>query len=446
MKIMLLVFSLLILSFTASGQTATYVDPVMLGRGNTVMSDPSHYQSFFFNPAGFAKEDKISIPGVAGWVFTDMQTINMLMNPEEAVSDVTETIENPDIRAQIDAWLAEQTSEDLARMISSAGYTEDDIAAEGGSEPFFNSLTDEEKIDIIGLMVQQPGFPVQASDLGLPSGSARVGANVGIAFTLGGFGLGLFATLDAVLEGQNILVASGYLAAKVGLNIGFAYPFDLEFIKITPGIQVRPFINLVAPVDMSLIQSIMDGQNPLTLINNLSALYGYGIGLDAGVLAELWWFDFGFSLLNIFGTKIFSASKRLIDFMQGDQDITTFAYLHEFIIPMSLNFGLGFNPDFGDFNDIIDPRVYIDFLDLNGNIAKAMGGDANTVKDLVNIGIEIELLRFFTARGGYTNGYFTLGAGLDLIILEANVAAIFGALELEDVSDFGIAAEIAIRI
>ena len=121
MKITLLVLSLLILSLTASGQTATYVDPAVLGRGNTVMSNPSHYQSFFFNPAGFAKEDKISIPGVGAWLFTDRQTINMLMDPQQAVSDVTSAIASPDTKAQIDTWLAEQTSEDLARMISSAG-------------------------------------------------------------------------------------------------------------------------------------------------------------------------------------------------------------------------------------------------------------------------------------------------------------------------------------
>ena len=89
--------------------------------------------------------------------------------------------------------------------------------------------------------------------------------------------------------------------------------------------------------------------------------------------------------------------------------------------------------------------------DINGVIAaaKLAGDDTEAAKaeilDLVKIGADVKLLSFLRARAGFADGYFTLGAGIELPFINVNLASTFGTPNIEDISDFGLAAEVAIR-
>ena len=74
--------------------------------------------------------------------------------------------------------------------------------------------------------------------------------------------------------------------------------------------------------------------------------------------------------------------------------------------------------------------------------------DEKSFMHMVHLGTEVDLLSGFIAlRGGLNKGYISLGAGMDLAILEFNIAVFteeLGVL-LGDKPRTGVSAEFAIR-
>jgi hypothetical protein len=407
------------------------------------VANPGSYQSFFNNPAGFGKYSGFTLLSVNPWIFTDVATIGLLTEPEQTISDIENSLDDPDIQTEIDQWLNATSSEDLAAIIQDAGYTEADILAAGGPEPFFDGLTQEEIVQVIGLVLEQEDFPVKPQDLGLPSGAARVGMASGLALTRSGLGLGIFGILEAELSGQNILAAEGVVKGQITAHAGYAYTFDLELLQLHVGAQIRPTFYLQAPVGVTFISDLMSSVDVFSVISNIQAIQGYGLGIDAGIILDIWGFSFGLSAFDLFGTKLRAGSVNLGDYLMNP--LMKVENGLEENVPMSMNFGVAFRPQLGSLKYMLDPTLYVDFQDINGIVSAVSAGDKYALLDLINVGADVTLFRTLKARAGYTQGYFTVGAGLDLLFLEANVAATFGTLDIENVSDFGISADIAFR-
>jgi len=444
MKKILFITLLILISVTALFSQSVLT--VAEGRGGTGVANPGHYPSFFMNPAGFALDSGLTILGVNGWAYSDQATMDLIRNPETASANTDAVI--TDNTAEIEAWFDDKSDEELTAIIQDAGYTEQDIANSdtNGNHlddtlEFFNSLTDDEIISIIGLVIAEDDFPLSAEELGLPSGAMRLGTSAGFAFTAGGLGLGFFTIADFNIEGDNILAIEGAAEAKLQLNLGYAHEFNFGLFKVIPGIQARPFTSLFAPIDVSLMTAVMNGNDMVNTIMSLSTRQGNAIALDVGVIVDIWWFDIGFSVFDFFGTKI---TYRNTTMGEALDDIFASGTDGEYIIDPTYNLGLAFNPSIPIIKRIIDPTLYIDFQNLGG-VIDAMNDDPEAAKDLVSIGLDMKLLNFLNLRAGYAGGYYTLGTGFDILIFEANIAAKFDALNYNDVSNFGIMADLVIR-
>ena len=424
------------------------VDPAIMGRGFTAVADPGGYQAFFHNPAGFAKEDQFTLLSLNPWIFTDKDTIEILQNPKATADNLetqfTDSAENPDIEAEIQAWFDKKTTEELAAILNDAGYTQQDIYEAGGVDAFFASLTQEELISLAGIVLEDPTFPVDKEKLNLPSGAARVGTSAGIAFTSGGFAIGAFGIVDAQLEGPNILAAEGRATAQITLHAGYAHTFDLNLIKLRTGLQVRPTILYNVNVDSSFLPEIMNGGAQIVdYLLNKEGVASFGLGVDAGVIVDIWWFNFGVSAMNLL--SYMNEQPASLNDIKDNPSMLFPETEPAFKENLALNFGVGFHPQFGPLSALLDPAIYVDFQDINGVIEAAGAGDDKALLDMIKIGADVKLLSFLRAKAGFADGYFTLGAGLDLPLINVSVAANFGALQVDDISDFGVTAEVAFR-
>ncbi len=444
-KLFILLLLILVAGALMAQNYVLPVDPNILGKGNATIAEPNDFASFFYNPAGFAKNKGFNLINATPWIFTDMATINLLTNPEEFASGIETQMADTDVQADIVDWFADQTTESLALVLLDAGYSELDIITAGGPSTFFENLTEDEILSIIGVVIAQEDFPISAATLGLPSGAARVGMHNGIYFVGGQIGLGVFSALELELEGDNILTAAGGINETISFHVGLGLTIiDTDLLKLYVGGQIRTFIGVNASISIDTIKLFMGGENePLEILNDINGIRYAGFGLDAGAILELGWFNFGLSVFDVPAT-LTVYEEAIIASILADAEFLVGA--SEYKQPMRLNFGVGFHPEIPIISGLLNPTLYIDFQDLVSVIVAAKEADVYGLIDLINIGAEVTLLSFINARAGFTNGYYTVGAGINLGFIQINAATIFGALELEDVSDFGVTFELALRI
>jgi hypothetical protein len=89
----------------------------------------------------------------------------------------------------------------------------------------------------------------------------------------------------------------------------------------------------------------------------------------------------------------------------------------QYVIPMDIAVGVAFHPDFGTFNNIIDPSISFDIRNVVGALA---GGTSPWT--LLHLGLETRFFSFFTLRTGINQGYLTMGGGLKFLFFDLNFA------------------------
>ncbi len=361
--------STLILTLAAgTGFAAAYTEqpfvpesPDVMGSGGSIIADVSGYNSFFYNPAGFSRDNGS---------FT---------------------------LASTEAWITSRP----------------DLLLGLGQQLIAGTAT---PTDIINFMSGQ----VTTSGVG-------VGGETGIGYVGNGLGLGAVIIVNSLLSGPTLLGMSGDLTATVGFIGGLAVPFELGGVKINIGGAVRPMIRVHVPVDSAVafgvLTTLATNGNLFTALNSASALYGVGIGLDAGATAELGWFALGLSVRDLGGTQFRYTSNTFgtlwgtlssnLEFPTTGTAVTADTYT----IPMDIAVGLTLHPDLGAFNNILDPSISVDLHDLVG----VLDGSAS-IWTLLHAGAELRLLSIFTLRGGINQGYLTVGAGVKLFFLDLNFA------------------------
>lgn len=251
------------------------------------------------------------------------------------------------------------------------------------------------------------------------------GWSIGIGYIREGLGLGMAFILDSNLYGQTFLGMTGDITATLGFMGGLSVPFYVLGMKVHVGGDVRPMIRIHAPitnsVSIGLVNAVAHGGDIAAVLSSTMTCYGSGIGLDLGAIAELGWFSFGLSIRDLGGTS-FTYSSNTFGSVTG-----TLASQGKFpaggsvsdtyLIPMDIGVGIAFHPDLGTFKNFVDPRFSADFR----NIVGALDGSA-VVWTLLHAGAEVRLLNMFTLRGGVNQGYLTLGGGVNLVVLDLNMA------------------------
>jgi hypothetical protein len=282
------------------------------------------------------------------------------------------------------------------------------------------------------------------------SGGFGLGAAAGIAYVGHGLGLGAALTIDSYLYGPSTLAAKGYMNATLGFVAGFAVPVEVRGVKVHLGADLRPLLRVTASVDyptmLDILRAVQTGGDPLAPLASADALYGYGFGIDAGGIVELGAFRVGVAARDLLGTSFSYTSttvQAILDSLDSSSGLPTGGgTVDGHTIPMSVAVGVSYHPDLGAASRIVDPTVHLSLDDLAGVIR-----DGRSVWTLLHLGTEARLLRVLSLRGGFQQGYFTFGAGLDLFFLEVNAAVFTRELgkHVGDRPSSGMSVEAAIR-
>jgi hypothetical protein len=361
--------------------------PDLMGQGGAATATAHGWDSFFTNPAGFSRD---------GGTFTVLQA---------------------------GAWLYARPD----RAISMA----QEVIAGGASPGLFSLINDE-----------------------ITSGGFGIGASTGIGYAAKGLGLGMALVTDCYFWGPTILGLSGYLTETVGFMGGMSFPLQAGPVLFHVGGTLRPMIRvhtLLPNADaLAMFTSLQAGDSLAIALGPAKVVYGVGVALDLGVIAELGWFTFGLSIRDIGGTvfnystddfatlsAVFGSELRL----PPGSPVTD-----RYVIPMDVSFGVGFHPLFGKFSKILDPTIHVDLTNMVNVIGGAIAGDSSAWT-MVHLGAELKLLRVFSAWAGLNQGYFTFGAGLDLFVVEINASVFTRELGsyLGDRASSGATLEVAIR-
>jgi hypothetical protein len=366
------------------------LDPEVMAMGGAFVAAAHGYNSFFYNPAGFAQP---------GGSFTLGSGTVWVRSRPDAVLDLIQT-----------------ASKD------SSGST---------------ILTDA----------------ISIANSQLTTGGFGVGTALGVGIAGGGLGLGAIAMVDTYLWGPTILGISGYATATVGFVGGLAIPFELLGIKFSVGGDIRPMVRIRAPLKntdaLALVNAIMSNDQTKTweLVQGLPAMHGVGIGLDAGATANLGGLTFAIAARDI-GNTSFSYTKSTVydiytslndsgELPSGDSVKDTY------YIPMDISGGVSFHPDLGGLKFLFDPMVSLDCQD----VIEVLSGANQSPWKLIHIGAEATLLSLFSARAGLNQGYLTAGAGVKLLFLDANFAVFTQELgaNIGDRPSSGMSFEFALR-
>jgi hypothetical protein len=336
------------------------LSPEVMGMGGAFIADTHGYNSFFFNPAGFSRDQgSFTLLDASSWIYS---------RPDQLF-----------------------------------GLVGQSLAGTSSPQSIFNFVNDQ-----------------------VTTGGLGLGASLGIGYVGNGLGLGLVIIEDSMLYGQTLGGLRGDFTATVGFIGGLSVPLDLWGFKIHLGGDIRPMIRIHAPLDnvsaVPVFLALATGGDAFAVLNTAKALYGAGIGIDLGAIAELGWFTLGLSVRDLGGTqfKYNTASFGTVMSNLGSQfrfPGGTAVTDDQYVIPMDIAFGIGFHPDMGTFNRFVDPSISLDMHDLMGALA-----GTSSVWTLLHAGAELKLMSLFALRAGLDQGYLTFGAGLKLLVLDINFA------------------------
>jgi hypothetical protein len=275
-----------------------------------------------------------------------------------------------------------------------------------------------------------------------------IGTTAGLGLTGKGFGLGAYVVEDMYMYGKNILGIAGTADLSVNVVGGFAFKFGpTDKLKLSIGGDLRPFYRISGVVDSKTAGSLMSvaksGDIQLDpILQAIPAYAGTGIGIDLGALLQMGPLAFGLTArdFNIpLSFKLTNVGTALAELQGG---LTTGSATTVTMLP-TVSAGAAFHPDLGGFSFLIDPLVQYELQDvLAGLKAK------KSFWTMSHIGAQITALRFIALRGGINQGYLSIGAGVHLLILDANVAVFSEEMGKNpgDRQRSGVSLEVALRI
>lgn len=152
--------------------------------------------------------------------------------------------------------------------------------------------------------------------------------------------------------------------------------FEEVFMKSTPVVSALAF-----PVDLGMNVNIPGGFHAGCVVRNIN-----------GNFKSVTYFE------NMMEAKNNESMGKSTDF--------------EIKTPVSIDAGISWVPDFGNFEYLIKPTVAADIVDITG-LMKDYSNE-NLLRHL-RLGAELKVLTLFELRGGLNGGYITLGAGFNFL-------------------------------
>ncbi|MDX9957137.1 MAG: hypothetical protein RBT68_01735 [Spirochaetia bacterium] len=280
------------------------------------------------------------------------------------------------------------------------------------------------------------GGLIEANGLG-------AGLSFGTGLTGGGLGLGLVGGFDAYVRGKSAVGAEGTMNGTVAAIIGIGLPVQLFGLDLTVGGNLRPFLRLTGPIVATELLGLLGGDeaDPMTMPVDV----GFGLAADLGMKMSFGrMVSVGLAIRDISTDQAFAPSTL------GDTlDSLSTGTLPEseventYSVLPNIALGVSLRPLPASISSLVDLLVILELQDIPAVVA-----DGSSFMHTVHLGTELDLLSGFVAlRGGLNKGYISLGAGIDLAIMEFNIAVFTeetGVL-LGDRPRTGVSAELAIR-
>lgn len=267
------------------------------------------------------------------------------------------------------------------------------------------------------------------------------GFHLGIGYAGKGLGLGFFITQDAYAARQVVADLNTVQAEtnfQANAVIGLAFPVDLLGLNLTVGVDLRPFFQAVGSVSLEDLVAAMDSGSTAAFLGQ-TVVGGFGLAVDLGASLKLGAFTVGLVVRDIapaFSVNSGTLGELLTSWSSGSDagslTLTPYAAV-----------GVQYHPDLGALAQYFDPRVLVEFQDP---VSVIQGNES--FLNMLHAGVEIKTLSFLVLRAGVNAGYFSAGAGLDLLYLEINAAVFTEELGSSPGENgrSGIVVETAIRL
>lgn len=357
----------------------------VLGQGNTFVAEAHGLEAFEFNPAGLVEEDSFTL-------------VNINMN---LIADIFQL--NDDLLA------AFNDMKGLDKSVLSPG----DLIFLLGSENVQS---------IVDALLSQTNIPPEGSNYANGFGLSPVFST---GFVKNGFGLGFAMNLDSVAYGSDILTTKFTNVLTSTLMVGYGLNLDLGIISLDVGAGFRPMYKIRATSGLDPFLSLIPGAestNDDSGLKELNYSTGMGFGWDIGAKVHFMDLTAGLALIDMFGTTIAFSDNTYEGISDGkfigDQTNST-----DYFTPMSIKLGVSYNPNMGILNSIIDPVLAIDYRVLIANESTVEDYvDQGVLWNNLSVGFNTEFFSFIDLRAGLNQGYVSLGAGIDLWIIELNAS------------------------
>ena len=263
------------------------------------------------------------------------------------------------------------------------------------------------------------------------SGSGEVflsGFNVGIAF---------FTDHEVFMRGvgadnDGFDAAEGFLLSEAGFAAGAAIPFSAGPFDVRVGGAVRPMLRVRGELDDPGAVSVFAGGARFDeAFADTPVLNGFALGIDLGVLAHYGNLSVGASVRDIGDSVVDYREHSLSDVM----DASTEGQLPEggadhgtlldpdssYVIPMQTRIGAAYSFE----GDYLQPTLFADIHDVHRLFAVQRGkldarghlspdSDSPRVVDHLSAGLDVDILRYFSARAGLNSDGPSLGFGANL--------------------------------
>ena len=292
-------------------------------------------------------------------------------------------------------------------------------------EDMINAIQSENMQDIVG-----PATDFLST---IKSGKGKLAElEAGVTLGGGGFALGLHVkdTIHTFGDGAGGLDASRFdelnvnMLAALGIRIELGADTSLD-LGVSSGLSVLGYTGLVGVQSaLDLIEQGDGSQDPMAILESVPIALGYYVPLNVGANVNL---PYGFSI-GVVGRNLLNSSLgikmhkySIDDFTNGDpmEAVSGIFDTEDFTIKTdpTMDLGLGWKWE----NGLFQPTLAADFVDVIGFFQE---GDYSTRgwMDHLRLGAEVKLLSFLDVRGGMNQGYWTVGAGIDLYVLKLDLA------------------------
>ncbi|MXI86418.1 hypothetical protein [Sphaerochaeta halotolerans] len=261
--------------------------------------------------------------------------------------------------------------------------------------------------------------------------------DVSTVLTIGSFGLALemqerLMSYQAGNDSSSLnLIAQVTTAATAGL--GFRIGIVPDKVSIDLGVTAKAvYRGYYEAIDSELAISLIDGSEEIDtiLLNDTPIIAGYALPISAGINV-----NFPAGLTLSVAAKNFNGNYKMTTYQSindwsvevlgneiGEDTSTDSEFTSEefeIVSDWRLDAGLTWVPDIGS---LVRPVLAVDVVDIT-SMGGLQGDDLKRAFfEQTRLGASVRLLSILDVRGGISQGYKSIGAGLDLLIFHIDAA------------------------